>query len=100
MDRTKDELMNAATLASVTTTLVYIQAQLAEIKADVKTLTNIFASKEELAQSARVIDDRINRLESASNLWRWLSPTMSAVLSWIIGSVITFLVIQYIQHYK
>ena len=76
-------------IATITTTLGFMQAQLAEIKADVKNLNNTFASKEELATIARDNQERILRLEKASNLWKWISPTMSAILAAILAFFIT-----------
>lgn len=94
MDKDKNEVMNAATLASVTTTLVFIQAQLAEIKADVNRLTQNFASKEELSNTAKITEDRLARLEGESRWWRWASPTAAA----IIAVIIEYLFLFYINH--
>ena len=91
----KENALNIATLASVTTTLTFIQSQLSDIRADLKSLQGTFASKEELAATARATEARIVRLENESNLWRWLSPTLSAVLA----SIITFFIVQYFLHY-
>lgn len=62
-----------------------ISSDLIEIKADVKTLVNSFNDGD--------FERRIARLESASNLWRWLSPTLSAAFA----SAVTFLVIEYLK---
>ena len=91
----ENNTMNAATLASVTTTLVFIQAQLAEIKADVKALNNIFANKEELTTISRELSKRLTTLERSSNLWKFLTPTFSA----FVAALMTFFVVQYFQHY-
>ena len=82
-----------ATLASVTTTLGFMQSQLAEIRAEVKSLNNTFASKEELQQTARDTEVRLHRLEDASNLWRWLSPSLAATL----GAILAVLILSYIS---
>ena len=39
---------------------------------------------------------RITKLEGSSNLWKWLSPTLAAV----VGSVLTFLIISYLTNLK
>lgn len=93
----KDKEVTTATLATLTTTLAFMQSQMAEIRADVKGLINTFATKEELNQSIQNNQNRIVRLEAASNLWRWLSPTLSGIIAWVVGSAITFLLIQYLQ---
>lgn len=39
---------------------------------------------------------RINKLETSSNLWKWLSPSLAAVF----GSILTFLIIEYLGKLK
>jgi len=85
----KEELANASTIATLTTTLGFMQTQLADIKAELRTLNGTFANKEELASTARQIEERIVRLENQSNLWRWVSPTMSAILAAVLAFFIT-----------
>lgn len=85
----KQQEVNAATIATLTTTLGFMQASLAKIEAKLEALNATFASKEELAQTARATEIRINALENASNLWRFLSPTISAVLAGILVFFVT-----------
>ena len=56
-----------------------------EIKGDVKEIK---------AGMGTIIDfdKRLKRLEYSSNMWKWLSPTLAAVL----GSILTFLIINYL----
>ena len=56
-----------------------------EIKGDVKEIK---------AGMVSIIDfdKRLKRLEYSSNMWKWASPSMAAVF----GSVLTFLIIQYL----
>ena len=56
-----------------------------EIKGDVKEIK---------AGMVSIIDfdKRLKRLEYSSNIWKWMSPTLAAVL----GSVLTFLIISYL----
>jgi len=82
------------TLASVTTTLTFMQRDITEIKQDIKNMPPIFASKEELANTAIRTNDRISRLEKESRLWRWVSPTFAA----IVAVIVEYLFIFYIQH--
>ncbi len=37
---------------------------------------------------------RIKKIEEASNLWKWLSPSLAAILA----SLMTFLIIQYLTN--
>ena len=83
---------NAVTIATPSTTLVFMQSQLAEIKTEIKTLNQTFASKEELMQTARTTEERIVRLENASNFWRWASPTLAAAF----GATLAYLLQYYI----
>lgn len=84
------------------------QTQIALIQKDISNIqTNIFdiktvlkegyVTKDSLFQTAKDTETRLIRLESSSNLWKWLSPSLSA----IIGSVLTFFIIEYfIRLYK
>ena len=80
-------------VAVINTNIGYIQRDILEIKLSLK---EQFATKEQLLETARSTEVRLMRLENSSNLWRWLSPTLSAVM----GSVITFLLIQYLQNVR
>lgn len=77
-------------IAVINTNIGYIQKDILEIKLSLK---DAYATKESLIQVAKDTETRIVRLEDQSNLWRWLSPTLSAIL----GSVVTFLLIQYLM---
>lgn len=62
--------------------------KLKDIAEDVKTIKII-------VQKQDGFDERLKRIESSSNLWKWLSPIFAAVL----GSILTFLVISYLTKY-
>jgi len=62
-----------------------LQGDITEVKSDVKeikTMLNEWAG----------VNARLKKLESAGNLWKWLSPSFSAILS----AIMTFLIIQYL----
>ncbi len=71
----------------------YIQKDIQEIKQGIKDLAGVYATKIFVDDAFKSLDLRLQRMEESSNLWRWLSPTLSAVL----GSTVTFLLIQYID---
>lgn len=60
-----------------------------EIKSSIKEVKTIL-------ETQASYETRLKKLEQTSNLWRWLSPTLSAV----VGSVLTFLIINYLQNLK
>ena len=66
----------------------YIQRDLAIITTSIKELSGVYPTKADL----KTVSDKVEVLEKSSNLWKWLAPTLSAVL----GSVVTFLVINYL----
>jgi hypothetical protein len=67
-----------------------VQLDISDIK---EILKNGYATRESLEIIAKETSDRLIRLENSSNLWKWLSPTLAAIL----GSILTFLLIQYIM---
>lgn len=77
-------------IAVINTNIGYIQKDILEIKLSLK---DAYATKEALVQVAKDTETRLTRLESASSLWRWVSPTLAAVM----GSIMTFLLVQYIM---
>ena len=84
-----DNQVNAATIATITTTLGFMQSTMAKIEAKLDALNTTFASKEELAQTAKETQERIGRLERSSQLWRFLSPTLSAIIAGVLVFFIT-----------
>ena len=74
----------------------YIQKDIAEIKSSVKELAGVYATKTQMDTLDNELRDRLRKLEQSSNLWKWLSPTLAAVM----GSIITFLLVSYLQNLK
>ena len=72
----------------------YIQKDIAEIKSSVKELAGVYATKIQMDNADSQLKDRIRKLEQSGHMWRWLSPLIGAVL----GSVITFLLVNYLQN--
>ncbi len=72
----------------------HIMKDLGEIKQSLKELSGVYATQVAVSESQKDTDVRIKKLEDSSNLWKWLSPSLSAVL----GSLFTFLIIQYLTN--
>lgn len=75
-------------IAGINISISYIQRDISEIKDSLKVA---YATKDSLAEVAKLTETRLTRLEKESNIWRFLSPTLSAIVS----SAMTFFVIQY-----
>lgn len=73
----------------------YIQRDIATMNANIKELSGVYATKIALDDFSKTIDSRLGELEDSSSLWRWLSPTLSAIL----GSIVTFLIISYLGQF-
>lgn len=80
-----------STIAVIKTNIEYIQRDINDIKLVLK---DGYATKDSLIVIAKETETRLLKLESSRNLWKWLSPTFAAVM----GSILTFLLIQYIMH--
>jgi hypothetical protein len=78
-------------IALIRKDISYIQSDINDIKTVLK---EGYATKDSLADVARETERRLGKLENSSNLWKWLSPTLAAVM----GSIMTFLIIQYIMN--
>ena len=74
----------------------YIKDDISEIKTSIKGLDTIFASKEQLRVVAKETEEGLCKLENASALWRWAAPILGAVM----GSFVTFLLLEYLKDLK
>lgn len=90
------EVIDKTTVALLNLNVGNIQRDISDIKISLKELNSIFASKEQLIQIAKDTENRLVRLESSSNLLKWLLPIVSAIL----GSVVTILIISYLNNLK
>jgi hypothetical protein len=81
-------------LAVMGNNLEYIKKDIAEIKASVKDLAGVYATQVSLEDVKKASEIRLDKLENSSDLWKWASPTLAAIIS----VIIEFLFIQYLQH--
>lgn len=94
MNSKKIDMKNIVDVAVLNTNLNNIQCDITEIKASLKEINGVFASKEELAVVARQTEVRFQSLERASLYWKIAVPAVSTILS---GSFM-FLFLNYLQH--
>ena len=81
-------------IALISKDISYIQIDINEIKGSIKSLVGVFASKEELTIIAKDTERRLCSLEGKANgLGRFIVPVVTGVVC----SVVTFLVISYLQ---
>ena len=87
-DQTKIELIGKD--------IAYIQKDIASINTSIKELAGVYITKIQFEDLSKQIERRVIYLERSSNLWKWLAPTLSSILT----AVVTFLLIQYLQNYR
>lgn len=80
-------------IAIISTNIDFIKKDIAEIKESFKELNNIFVTKQYFDEVVKTIDADLMRYGNAGIFWKWISPTASA----IIGSILTFLIIDKIN---
>lgn len=91
-------------IALINNNVAYIQKDISEIKASIKELAGVYVTREALVEVAKQTEERFKNLEQAiidlkntnSPTRTWFKHSMSAVL----GAVLTFLIINYLQHLK
>lgn len=93
MDKEKDDTVSTK-IALIDNNISYIQKDIVEIKQGFKDLSGAFITKKALEEIAVQTEKRLVKLENTSNFWKVLSPTLAAVL----GSVLTFLLINFLQN--
>lgn len=83
-------------IALIQQDIFYIKNSIQEIKNSIQSSAIGFATKEQIASTAKETENRLINLEKSHTLWIWVSPTLSAVAS----SVLTYLLLFYFQHIK
>lgn len=91
-------------IALINNNIQYITKDIGEIKASIKELAGVYVTREALVEVAKQTEERFKNLEQAildlknsnSPIKTWLKHSLSAVL----GAVLTFLIINYLQHLK
>ncbi len=86
------KITDETAIAVINVNIANIKTDISDVKLYIKELNTIFASKEVINEISR----DISKLQSASMFWKWLSPSLAAIL----GSTITFLLINFLQNAK
>lgn len=85
---------DATKIALIGKDISFINENIKEIKETMNQLSGVYVPTTIYQEEKKAQNLRILRLESSSNLWRWLSPTLSAIF----GSIITILIISYLNN--
>lgn len=97
--------MNEETrIAVLENNMLELKTQMSEIRADIKSLgkqvdavlNQKLADSVEIKAELKSLNERLIHIERQSNLWKWLSPTLSSVIT----AMVTFLLLNYLQHIK
>ena len=80
-------------IAVIANDIKYIKEDMASIKANFKELAGAFITKAALEEIAKRTEERLVALEKAANFWKYMNPT----LTYILGSIIMFLLTSYLQ---
>lgn len=84
---------NEIKIATLEANMVNIAKDISDIKADIKAIVTQLNKQPSLEAEIIALKQEIMEIKASSNLWKWLAPTLTAVLT----AAVTFLVIQYIQ---
>ena len=90
--KTNNKESDDTRIALINNNIEFIKTYIAQIKTGIKELSGVYATRGDLIQIAKDTETRLLRLENASNFWKFLSPTFAAIT----GSILTFLIIQYL----
>lgn len=80
-------------IIALETNMTNIAKDISDIKADIKAISIQLNKQPSLEIEILSLKEEIKEIRKSSNLWKWLSPTLTALLT----AVVTFLLIQYIQ---
>lgn len=85
-------------LAVLETKLTDLDNKMSDVYAEVKAISMTLAAQGteyiKLKAEMKVLEKRVEEQLNHSHFWRWFAPTLSAVM----GSIVTFLIIEYLKH--
>mgnify|MGYP001563293276 CR=1 FL=1 len=81
-------------IAVISTNIGFVQRDIADIKNSISLLANVYATSKDLQEVAKQTEGRLERLEKSNYLWKWLGPTLSA----IVAVILEYLFLFYLQH--
>ena len=77
--------VNNERIARMEEQIIDRKKDMGELRADVKQIKEIIINSD--------LTRRVTNIERQNGLWKWLSPSLAAIL----GSVMTFLIIEYLK---
>ncbi len=83
-------------IALIENNLSYLVKGIDELKVGMKELSGVYATQIAVTELATDLDIRLVRLEKSSNMWKWLSPTLSSAVT----ALIVFLLIFFLNNVK
>lgn len=91
-------------IALINNNISFIQKDIGEIKGSIKELAGVYVTREALIEVAKQTEERFKTLETAiSKVENANTPGKTWIkhsLSGILGAVLTFLIIQYLQNLR
>lgn len=84
---------NEVEIAVIKADMTNMAKDISDIKTDVKTIMVQLNKQPSLEAKIISLEKEIHEIRQSSNLWKWLAPTLTAVLT----ASVTFLLMQYIQ---
>ena len=80
-------------MAILETKVNNLDQKITDVAVDVKAIMVTLSKQPSLEAKIIGLETEIHEIKASSNLWKWLAPTLTAVLT----AGVTFLLIQYIQ---
>ena len=87
--------IDTTSIAVINTNIAYIQRDIALINANIKDLANVYETKVNAEDTRKSLENRLTHLESANGLKSLTLP----ITTFIIGSIIVFLLVSYLQSF-
>lgn len=83
-------------IAVISKTLEFIQRDISAINVTMQGLAGVYETKEEAIQRGKIFDDRLTKIEGSNKIRSFVIP----IITFITGSILVFLLINYLQHLK
>lgn len=87
------ETTDQTKIAVLEANMANIAKDISDIKEDVKAIIVQLNRQPSLEQEIIQLKDEIRSVKNSNNLWKWLAPTLTSILS----AAVTFLLIKYIE---
>lgn len=85
-------------MAVLETNMKNLDEKVTAIQVDIKSIMLTLSTQASLKTEIENLKRQIADLRKSSNLWKWLAPTLTGIVAALFGSVLTFLIINYLQN--